>query len=274
MSAKHVHRMLSSMLALVAECVLAASPQMAGLRQIYDGTMLPGVEVTTFSHAEKLLPVRIVKRGATSPPLSKRSVPFPAIAFEHAGHHLDLYDFLASQRVAGILVLKDGKIAFEDYELGIGPDTHWISFSMAKSVASTLVGAAIADGSIGNIDDPVVRYVPSLEGSAYDGVTVRQILMMSSGVRWDETYDNPMSDRRKVLELQINGKPGDILHYMSSLPRVAAPGSVWNYSTGETFVLGAVLEGATKHSLADYLSKKIWIPAGMERGRNLVGRRS
>jgi CubicO group peptidase (beta-lactamase class C family) len=226
--------------------------------------MLPDVEVNTFSHADTLQPVRVVHRGASTQPLRKRSKPFPPIHYDVGGHRFDLYDYLATNRVAGMLVLKDGEIAFEDYELGTGPDTHWISFSMAKSIASTLVGIAVADGSIASLDDPVVRYVPALQGSAYDGVTVRQILMMSSGVRWNETYTDPKSDRRQVLELQLAGKPGAVLRYMGSLPRAAAPGSVWNYSTGETFVLGAVIAGATHRSLTEYLSEKIWAPAGMQ----------
>jgi CubicO group peptidase (beta-lactamase class C family) len=242
----------------------ASGEDIAGLRQLYDGTMLPGVEVTTFSHAEKLQPVRFVHRGETSQPLARRAAPFPPIHFDVQGHHFDLYDYLATNRVAGILVLKDGEIAFEDYELGIGPDTRWISFSMAKSITSTLVGTALVDGSISSLDDPVVRYVPALKGSAYEGVSIRQVLTMSSGVRWDETYTDPKSDRRKVLELQLAGKPGEVLRFMGSLPRAAAPGSVWHYSTGETFVLGAVLAGATHKSLTDYLSEKIWSPAGME----------
>jgi CubicO group peptidase (beta-lactamase class C family) len=162
------------------------------------------------------------------------------------------------------LVLKDGEIAFEDYELGVGPDTHWASFSMAKSVTSTLVGAALADGLISSLDDPVVRYVPALRGGAYEGVSIRQVLTMSSGVGWNETYTDPTSDRRKVLELQLNGRPGDVLRYMSSLSRAAVPGSAWNYNTGETFVLGAVVEGATHRPLTDYLTEKIWSKAGME----------
>ena len=249
---------------LFASSLEAANPQIAELRQVYDGTMLPGVEVATFSHADALQPVRAVQRGPNSHPLAKRSKPFPSIKFEAGGRHWDLYDYLAINRVAGLLILKDGEIAFEDYELGIGPETRWISFSMAKSIASTLAGIAISDGSITSLDDEVVRYVPALKGSAYDGVSVRQILTMSSGVRWDETYTDPKSDRRKVLELQLAGKTGEVLHYMKSLPRAGKPGSVWNYSTGETFVLGAVIEGATHRSLAKYLSEKIWIPAGME----------
>src|SRR5277367_4422142 len=224
---------------------VARAGDVAGLRELYDGTMLPGLEVATFSHSEKLQPVRVVHRGKSSAALPKRTNPFPSIHFDVRGHHYDLYDYLANNRVAGILVLKNGEIAFEDYELGIGPDTHWISFSMAKSITSTLVGAAVADGFISSLDDPVVRYVPTLKGSAYDGVTIRQVLTMSSGVRWDETYTDPKSDRRKMLEVQLAGKPGEVLRYMGSLPRAAAPGSVWNYSTGETFVLGAVIAGAT-----------------------------
>jgi CubicO group peptidase (beta-lactamase class C family) len=248
--------------------IQAATPRVAGLRQVYDGAMLPGLEVTTFSHADTLQPVRVVRRGVSSHPLPKWSKPFPPIHFELGGHHFDLYDYLATNRVAGMLVIKNGEIAFEDYELGIGPETHWISFSMAKSIASTLVGIALTDGSIASLDDAVVRYVPALKGSAYDGVTVRQILTMSSGVRWNETYTDPNSDRRKVLELQLAGKPGEVLRYMGSLPRAAVQGSVWNYSTGETFVLGAVIEGATHRSLTDYLSEKIWAPAGMESDAN------
>jgi CubicO group peptidase (beta-lactamase class C family) len=244
---------------------LSASAQgIADLRQLYDGAMLPGTEVATFSHADRLQPVRIVHRGPSPRPLRHRREALPPIHFEIRGHRFDLYDYLATNRVAGMLILKDGRIAFEDYELGIGPDTRWISFSMAKSIASTLVGAALADGSIASLDDSVARYVPALKGSAYDGVSIRQILTMSSGVRWDETYTDPRSDRRKVLDLQIAGKPGEVLHYMASLPRAAPPGTAWNYSTGETFVLGAVIAGATHRSLTDYLSEKIWAPAGME----------
>jgi CubicO group peptidase (beta-lactamase class C family) len=236
----------------------------ADLQQLYDGRMLPDVAVATLSHTERLLPVGIVQRGGPARLLPRRARPFPDIHFEDHGRRFDLHDYLASNRVAGLLVIKNGEIALEDYELGIGPDTRWASFSMAKSVASTLVGAALVDGLIVSLDDPVVRYVPALRGGAYEGVTIRQVMTMSSGVRWDETYTDPHSDRRKVLELQIAGKDGDVLRYMASLSRAAAPGTIWNYSTGETYVLGAVLAGATHKPLTQYLSEKIWSRAGMD----------
>jgi CubicO group peptidase (beta-lactamase class C family) len=236
----------------------------ADLQQLYDGAMLPDLEVRTLSHTEDLLPVRVVRRAGTVRPLPRRAGAFPTIRYEDHGRRVDLYDYLATNRVAGILVIKDGATAFEDYELGAGPDTRWASFSMAKSVASTLVGAALADGFISSLDDTVGRYVPALRGGVYDAVTIRQLLTMSSGVRWNEAYIDPLSDRRQVLKLQIARDPAAILRYMSGLPRAAPAGSTWHYNTGETYVLGAVIAGATHRPLADYLSAKIWSRAGME----------
>lgn len=136
--------------------------------------------------------------------------------------------------------------------------------SMAKSLTSTLIGAALADGAIHSLEDPVTRYVPRLKGSAYEGVSIRDVLMMSSGVQWNETYTDPNSDRRHLLEAQIAQRPGALLEVMSALPRAAPPGTVNTYSTGETQVAGEVLHGAIKRPLSDYLSEKIWKPAGME----------
>jgi CubicO group peptidase (beta-lactamase class C family) len=126
------------------------------------------------------------------------------------------------------------------------------------------VGAALRDGLIRSLDDPLTRYVPALRGSGYDGVSVRNLLMMASGVRWNETYTDPNSDRRHLLARQLEGKPGTTVDVMRALPRAAAPGTVWNYSTGESYLLGAVLAGAVKRPLNQYLSEKIWSRAGME----------
>ena len=170
--------------------------------------------------------------------------------------------FRASSR--GMLVLKNGGIALETYQLGNTRQTRWVSMSIVKSMLSALFGAAIKSGHIRDIDDPTTQYAPQLSGSAYDGVTVRNLLQMASGVKWDETYTNPKSDRRRMLALQEMQKPGDILKLMASLPREAPPGTRFNYSTGETQVAAAVLRGAVKRHLADYLSDRIWAKFGME----------
>jgi len=231
--------------------------------------MLPDVEVRTFSASDTLFPVNVVKRGANVRPLEAAAgdlrTQVEGLKFRSAGHQFDLYDYLADDRVAGLLILKDGKVVVEDYELGTGPETRWISFSMAKSISSTLVGAALEQGLIASLDDKVTKYVPGLKGGVYDDVSVRHLLEMASGVKWDETYTDPQSDRRKLLDLQLANKPGSIVAYMKALPRAGAPGTVWNYSTGESFLVGALLEGATHKPLATYLSETLWSRLGMER---------
>ena len=257
----------SVLLMLATGALAAGSSQPASLPtlpELYDGAMLPEQGVRTFSHTERLLPVRIVKRAGAVHPFKKRAAALPAITFRDQGRILDLYDYLSINRVAGLLILKEGDVAFEHYDLGAGPDTRWSSWSIAKSMTSTLAGAAIADGYIDSLDDPAGRYVPALRGGVYENVSIRQILTMSSGVRWNETYTDPNSDRRQLLKWQMAQQPGGMLRFMSGLGRAAPAGSVWNYNTGETVVLGAVIEGATHRPLAQYLSEKIWSKAGME----------
>src|SRR5690606_36612633 len=107
---------------------------------------------------------------------------------------IDVDAYMASQRSSALVVLHDGRLRLERYGLGFDADGRWTSCSMAKSITSTLVGAALRDGAIRSIDDKVSDYIADMKGSAYDDVTVRQLLTMTSGVQWDEDYDDPESD--------------------------------------------------------------------------------
>jgi CubicO group peptidase (beta-lactamase class C family) len=234
------------------------------VRQIYDGTLYPDIQVQTFRNIERLLPTRTVQRGTHVYPLPKSEAPLRGVEFTSAGKKYDMYDYMSLNRVSGLLILKDGKIAFERYELGNNETTRWMSMSVVKSITSTLVGVAIRDGYIKSIDDPVTKYLPTLAGSTYEGVTIRNLLQMASGVKWDETYTNPASDRRRMLELQLSGKPGSILQLMSTLPRAGEPGTIWNYNTGETQVVGELVHAAVRRPVAQYLSERIWSKFGME----------
>lgn len=245
-----------------------SSEPIGSVRQIYDGVLPPDMAINTFRNTDRLFPTRRIATRAAAYPLPRAAVPLNDVRFAAGGGTAGLQTYLDGNRVAGLLVLKDGKIANETYRYGNTERTRWMSMSVAKSIVSTLIGAAVKDGHIASIDDPVTRYVPRLVGSAYDGVTVRQVLMMSSGVRWNETYTDPSSDRRQLLEVQIAQKPGAAMDLMARLPRQAAPGSVNNYSTGETQVAGEVLHGAIKKPLGNYLSEKIWSRFGMEAEAN------
>ena len=238
------------------------------VREIYDGRLYPDIQVNTFRNIDRLFPVRTVRRGATVRKLPKGPAALDGFHFDHDGERYDLYDVVSLNRVSGLLVLHDGQVVFERYFLGNDEATRWMSMSVVKSMTATLIGAAIHDGHIKSIDDQLVDYLPGFRGTAYDGVTVRHVLQMTSGVAWNETYTDPTSDRRRMLEAQIGQRPGDILDLMGSLPRIAEPGTRWNYSTGETHVAGALVAAATGEHVADYLSQKIWVPAGMEADAN------
>jgi CubicO group peptidase (beta-lactamase class C family) len=176
---------------------------------------------------------------------------------------LDVDAYMTGQRAAALIVVHDGKVRLERYGLGFDADGRWTSFSVAKSVTATLVGAALRDGSIRSMDDKITDYIPEMKGSAYDDVSVRQLLTMTSGVRWNEDYGDPNSDVARFN----NHKPEDgvdaLVSYMRKLPRDVPAGTRWNYSTGETNLVGVLLGQATKKPLATYLAEKIWVPAGM-----------
>ncbi|RBP16836.1 CubicO group peptidase (beta-lactamase class C family) [Roseiarcus fermentans] len=176
----------------------------------------------------------------------------------------DVDAYMASQRSAGLVIVQDGKVRFERYGLGFDAAGRWTSFSVAKSFTSTLVGAALADGAIKSLDDKVSQYIPDLRGSAYDDVSVRQLLTMSSGVKWNEDYEDPKSDVAQFNDAKPDPGVDATVSYMRKLPRAHPPGAVWRYNTGETNLVGVLVSSATGKTLSDYLQEKIWGPGGME----------
>ena len=217
-----------------------------------------------FRQMEKVSPTHTIAAGGKVHKFRKGE------ALNLAGFDLDAH--MGSQRVAGLIVIHNNKIRLEKYGLGFDAASRWTSFSVAKSFTSSLVGAALRDGSIKSLDDRVTAYIPGLRGSAYDEVTVRQLLTMTSGVKWNEDYTDPKSD--VALFSQQQPEPGlDItVSYMRRLPREAPAGSKWLYKTGETNLIGVLVSEATSKTLSQYLSEKIWKPYGMEQdGLWMVG---
>lgn len=206
---------------------------------------------------EKIFPVHTIKRGG-----AVRALPLAGgkpfdVAYDFRGKRWDTAAFMKANDVSGLLVVKDGRIVLERYGLGRKASDRWTSFSVAKSVTSTLVGAAIKDGAIAGLDAKVATYIPELKGSAYDGVSVRDLITMRSGVRWIENYSDPKSDVNR-----FSAEP--IVAYMKRLKRAHAPGTTFNYDTGETNLAGVLVMRATRKPLADYLSEKVWSKLGAE----------
>jgi len=223
----------------------------------------PEQQSTGYRSIEKIYKVATVKRGPNVHVLPKASRQLSP-TWDYGGRQWSVADYMNANKTSGVLVLKDGKIVMERYGLGRTPKERWTSFSVAKSLTSTLVGAAIQDGKIKGPDAMVTDYVPELKGSAYDGVTVRQLLMMSSGVKWNEDYTDPKSD---VAQAGFTGsEPGvdPLVSYMRHLPRAAEPGTKWHYDTGETDMVGIMVANAVGEPLSQYLSEKVWSTYGME----------
>lgn len=241
------------------------------INNIYNGDLFPDIAINTFRNIERLFPTRSIPASANPKPLEKSISSLNKFksrikdySTNLADQSYDMHDYITLNSITGIVVLKQGKLVYENYQYGNGPDTRWMSMSIAKSITSTLVGLAIKDGYINSIDDYTVKYVPSLKKSGYEETTIRHILGMNSGVKWDETYTNPASDRRKFLKSQISQKPGSLIEIMADLPKEGKPGTIHNYSTGETTIASEIVIGATKKSLSEYLYEKIWNPCGME----------
>lgn len=219
----------------------------------------PEQQVSGFRNMEKISPARTVFAGSNPYPLPADPIDLGDVVFATGDQELTVNEFVKRQNVAGLIVVKDGTVVYERYELGNNAHSRWVSYSVAKSVTSLLVGAAINDGYISNVDESVTDYLPRLRRSSYDDSTIRNILQMSSGVQWDEDYADRESD--------INTAPWDTLsiyEYLRHKPRESEPGEVFNYNTAETNLVGSLLRSAIGNNLSTYLSEKIWKPFGME----------
>jgi len=215
-----------------------------------------------FLHFDEVFEGRIVPGGNEVHELPQG---FPISAFCDGGKkEREFEEFLTEQKVAGLLILQDGMIRLERYALGFSEAGRWTSQSVAKSVTSTLVGAAIKDGYINSVDDYVTDYIPDLKGSAYEKVTVHHLLTMTTGVQWKESYTDPNSDLTRFFTDPVEPGIDQTVSYMRRLPAEAEPGTKWVYKTGETHLLGVLVSSATGQTLSDYLSSKIWAPYGME----------
>lgn len=183
-------------------------------------------------------------------------------SFVYKGKTVSTEEFLDETDTSAVFVLKDGKVRNETYRLTGGRDVNWLSMSVAKSFISALVGIAVEEGQIKSIEEPVTLYAPSLLGSAYDNVRIKDILQMSSGAQWNEDYGDPDSDIGRLGVTLASG--GSLNEFSGTLVREKEPGTRNLYNSTDTQVLGQLLVEATGRSITDYMQEKLWEPLGME----------
>jgi CubicO group peptidase (beta-lactamase class C family) len=223
----------------------------------------PEQQVAGYRNIDKVFPTRRIVAGGTPFPLPVELMDLDHVQVRHNDVVMTVDEYVSRQRVAGLLVIKNGTIVYERYGLGNSEDSLWISFSVAKSVVSMLVGAAIEDGYIASVEEKVTDYLPRLKGSSYDQATIRNILQMASGVQWNEDYADPESDVNSAAWGTL-----PLYEYLRHKPVDTEPGTKFNYNTAETNLVGTLLRSAIGNNLSTYLSEKIWRPFGMQAEAN------
>lgn len=191
----------------------------------------------------------------------KASISLPE-NFSSKGEDYHTAKFLDSSFTQGLMIIQADTIVFEEYWRGQTERTPHISWSMAKSFVSAMFGIAIQEGHIKNISDPVDKILPELKGSGYEGVTIKEVLQMSTGVKFDETYGDPNSDIQRWFRAFALGDSQD--EFATTLVREREPGTYNHYVSINTHVLGMILVRTTGKSLTEYMKEKIWDPLGGE----------
>ncbi len=213
-----------------------------------------------FRSIAQVAPTRKIKAGSSPYRLEAKPMDLGDVTYDVGDESFTLKEFLTDNAVMGMIVVKDDMILLEHYAEDMTEESVWVSFSVTKSVSSMLIGAAIQDGFIKSVDEPVVHYLPRLRGTSYENSTIRNVLNMASGVRWNEDYTDPESDVSKAGA--DNGLA--LVSYLAELPVDAEPGKKFNYNTGETNLVSEILRSAIGNNASTYLTHKIWQPFGME----------
>ncbi|MCP4753514.1 MAG: serine hydrolase [Proteobacteria bacterium] len=226
----------------------------------YANTFEPDVIVENFRSLYKQYPNSTVSRSGAIFELPAKHRPLPE-TYVYGGKTRNVAEWIERTDTTGLIVLKDGVVVFEDYFDGNDPSTRWISMSVSKSFVSFLVGVALEEGKIAGLQDAVDNYAANLKGSGYQGVSLKNVLQMSSGVRFIEDYGDLESD---IVRLVASFTTGSLNEFVSKLTNERKPGTFNKYVSADTQVLSMVLAGATGKSLAEYMQEKLWSRLGAE----------
>ncbi len=216
--------------------------------------------VHNFSHMDEIFLTRPVKRSGEIYQFASRPSDLPG-NFTYRDEMVATDEFLSRRATTALIVIKDDKINFEQYYQDTGENDLRISWSMAKSFTVTLFGIAVHDGLI-DIDAPVEQYLPEMTGSGYEGVPVRDVLQMSSGVLWNEDYGDFYSDINRMGRILAVG--GSLDEFTATLVKEKPPGQEFHYVSMDTHIISMIVRRVTGKSLIDLAEDHIWSKIGME----------
>ncbi len=252
---------LAISLALSGARARAADTEAIGTRvSLFD----PRFEAAAFRHLDRLYPSHKISRSGPVSEIPRAQSQLGAVRYRWKGGERTLDDLLARSKTTGFLVIKDGRIVMERYFGGASDTSTFTSWSVGKSFTSTLLGLAISDGRIAGVNDPVTKYLPELRGSGYDGVPIKDILQMSSGVEFNEEYTNTESDVNRMWTQCMARNASTLNDFLKTIGREEKPGTKFVYRSADTQVLGWLVRRVTGETLADALTRRIWGKLGME----------
>jgi len=266
MQLKRIGQVLT--LGIVAS-VIIAGVYGTELKQLYKVVNLfnGDVIVHNFSNMEEVMPTKEIKRSGKVRVFNNHHQNLPAL-FSFKGQNFNLNEFLQDTNSTALVVIKGEAITFEQYYLGTTENDLRTSWSMAKSYLSAIFGIAVYEGHIPNLDVAVSDYVPQLIGTGYDGVTIKNVLQMSSGVAFNEDYDDFNSDINRFARMMALG--GSFDEFATTLVSHREQGTYMNYVSIDTHVLGMVLRAATGKSIEQYLTEKLWSKLGNEQDASYI----
>ncbi|MEK7794773.1 MAG: serine hydrolase [Candidatus Hydrogenedentota bacterium] len=262
-----MHRSIASILTLAtlaaSSLVYAADPPLERIAAERVLTMLDeATRIENFRHIDQIFPVETIHRSGTPFMFKEQPVELDSVSFEWRGEKETIDSFLDKTVTTAFLVVKGDAIVFERYYRGNDKDSQATSMSVAKSYTSALVGIALAEGKIKSVDDPVTKYVPELNGSGYEGVPIKHLLQMSSGIDFSEVYEDQSSDIIVMVGQIAAGM--SVNDYAKALKSQRKSGEAFNYASIDTNILGMLIQNATGKNVAEYLEEKIWSKLGME----------
>jgi len=234
------------------------------LMQLYHTVRLfkADVIVENFSNMQSIAPTTIISRSGSVDKLGNQPAALPN-AFAYRGQDIDIQDWIDGSSTTALVVLQGNNITFERYYQGTGEFDQRISWSMAKSFLSAIFGVAVEEGFITDLNVPVTDYVPSLIGSGYEGVSIKNVLQMSSGIYFNEDYGDFYSDINRFGRIMALG--GSFDDFAASFSNYREPGTYMHYVSIDTHVIGMVLRAATGESIIDYFNNKLWSKLNTER---------
>ena len=216
-----------------------------------------------FINMKEFFPTSTPIKASENPHIFKKRDDFymPEL-YEFGGEKKPIQEAIDYFNTDGLMILKDGEVLYENYWNKNKENSRHIIWSVSKSFLSALVGIALDEGLIDDINDPIIKYLKDFEGTGYEGVSIKNLLQMSSGIAFNEDYGDPDSDINRYARVTATGTSQR--EFAKTLKNSREPGTYNHYISLDSQMLGMLVAEVTNMTVKEYLYEKIWSQIGMQ----------